>query len=33
MRHRVYDLGIPFEEAAKYPQHYKFKKENYEKTK
>ena len=27
MRHRVYDLGIPFEEAAKYPQHYKFKKE------
>jgi 1,4-alpha-glucan branching enzyme len=26
MRHRVYDLGIPFEEAAKYPQHYKFKK-------
>lgn len=29
MRHRVYDLGIPFEEAAKYPQHYKFKKESY----
>jgi hypothetical protein len=27
MRHRVYDLGIPFEEAVKYPQHYKFKKE------
>jgi hypothetical protein len=26
MRHRVYDLGIPFEEAIKYPQHYKFKK-------
>jgi hypothetical protein len=26
MRHRVYDLGIPFEEAVKYPQHYKFKK-------
>lgn len=25
MRHRVYDLGIPFEEAMKYPQHYKFK--------
>jgi hypothetical protein len=27
MRHRVYDLGIPFEEAIKYPQHYKFKKQ------
>jgi hypothetical protein len=27
MRHRVYDLGIPFEEAIKYPQHYKFNKE------
>ena len=26
MRHRVYDLNIPFEEAIKYPQHYKFKK-------
>lgn len=26
MRHRVYDLGIPIEEAIKYPQHYKFKK-------
>jgi hypothetical protein len=25
MRHRVYDLGIPFEEAIKYPKHYKFK--------
>jgi hypothetical protein len=25
MRHRVYDLNIPFEEAIKYPQHYKFK--------
>lgn len=25
MRHRVYDLNIPFEEAMKYPQHYKFK--------
>jgi hypothetical protein len=31
MRHRVYDLGIPFEEAAKYPQHYKFKKEKHTK--
>jgi hypothetical protein len=29
MRHRVYDLGIPFEEAIKYPQHYKFKKEKH----
>lgn len=28
MRHRIYDLDIPFEEAIKYPQHYKFK--NYE---
>lgn len=27
MRHRVYDLKIPFSEAIKYPQHYKFKKE------
>lgn len=26
MRHRVYDLKIPFNEAIKYPQHYKFKK-------
>lgn len=26
MRHRVYDLNIPFEEAIKYPQHYKFRK-------
>jgi hypothetical protein len=26
MRHRVYDLGIPIEEAIKYPQHYKFRK-------
>lgn len=25
MRHRVYDLGILFEEAVKYPQNYKFK--------
>lgn len=25
MRHRVHDLGIPFAEAMKYPQHYKFK--------
>lgn len=25
MRHRVYDLKLPFEEAIKYPQHYKFK--------
>lgn len=25
MRHRVYDLNIPFEEAIKYPQYYKFK--------
>jgi hypothetical protein len=25
MRHRVYDLDIPFIEAMKYPQHYKFK--------
>lgn len=26
MRHRIYDLKLPFEEAIKYPQHYKFKK-------
>jgi hypothetical protein len=26
MRHRVYDLGISIEEAIKYPQHYKFRK-------
>jgi hypothetical protein len=25
MRHRVYDLKLPFAEAMKYPQHYKFK--------
>lgn len=25
MRHRVYDLNLPFSEAMKYPQHYKFK--------
>jgi hypothetical protein len=25
MRHRVYDLKMPFEEAIKYPQHYKCK--------
>lgn len=24
MRHRVYDLNMPFSEAIKYPQHYKF---------
>jgi hypothetical protein len=24
MRHRVYDLKLPFEEAIKYPKHYKF---------
>lgn len=24
MRHRVYDLNIPFSEAIKYPQHHKF---------
>jgi len=29
MRHRVYDLNIPFAEAIKYPQHYKFKLTNH----
>ena len=26
MRHRIYDLNISFEEAIRYPKHYKFKK-------
>lgn len=29
MRHRVHDLKIPFDEAIKYPKHYKFTKEKH----